>query len=101
METLKVFSPQSPMNTKWLILEYLRLRGAYDPGHAVSRKEILEALKLNPKTLTTCAHRMHTWGWLNAFPKHYHRFYWLGWKAKKFLREYPDFLHHPYFEYEG
>ncbi len=83
---------------KWLILEYLRRKGAYDSDHAVSRKELVETLQINPKSLSVIAHRMHVHGWINAFPKHYNRYYWLGSRAFAFLKKYPDFINHPYMD---
>jgi Mn-dependent DtxR family transcriptional regulator len=84
----------------WVILEYMRQRNAFgrDEYEFVTRRELIEALKIKPNILSMTLYRMKNNNWVVGYPKkHYSRYYCLGSRALSFLRKHPDFLNHEYF----
>jgi hypothetical protein len=81
---------------EWRILQFLLERGAFDKEHAVSRREVKERFKMKESTLSQKMRKMAYYKWVVGHPERYNRFYWLGERAFEFLKDYRDFINHPY-----
>jgi DNA-binding Lrp family transcriptional regulator len=85
-------------NRRWHILQYLLERGAFDPLTAVPRRELLEVMGISKEWLSNEMRRLKAHGYIIGFPRKHNTHYFLGSKAKSFLKRWPDFLNHPFYE---
>jgi DNA-binding transcriptional regulator PaaX len=83
---------------KWLILQYMLEYTLSRNEIWVPRREIRRYFNIDERVLSTTLKRMEAEGWVvSGLNKRYKRYYRLGWRARKFLERYEDFIaNNPY-----